>query len=81
MNENIDSKGNIYFNVKNIRVTVLHKTWNGSSGIRIQAYKGKGSSMFQGAELPIPDKNVAFDLLVAIHKAYECNEQLMDSAK
>ena len=74
MKENIDSKGNIFFDVENIRVTVLPKTWNGSPGIRIQAYKGKGNSMFQGAELPIPDKNVAFDLLTAIHKAFECNK-------
>lgn len=68
-----DGKGNICFDVENIRVTVLPKTWNNEPGIRIQAYKGEGQKLFQGAELPIKNKEVAFDLLSAIHKAIETN--------
>jgi len=40
MIKKIDGKGNEYFDVENIRVTCVGKTWGGDSGIRIQAYKG-----------------------------------------
>jgi len=75
MQEKKDGKGNVYFDVGNIRVTTLPKTWDGNPGIRIQAYKGDGNKLFQGAELPIANKETAFDLFAAIHKAIEKNEE------
>jgi len=69
--EGTDKKGNSYFAVSNIRVTCIGKTWKGSSGIRIQAYTGKGSKLHRGAELPVPDKATADDLIAAIVAALE----------
>ncbi len=71
MKSNKDGTGKEYYDVENIRVTVLDETWSGSPGLRIQAYKGDGKKLFQGAELPIPNKEIAFDLLTAIHNALE----------
>jgi len=74
MQENNDAKGNVYYDVANIRITALPNTWDDHPGIRIQAYTGEGNKLFPGAELPIPDKETAFNLLAAIHKAIETNE-------
>ena len=61
-----DAKGNEYFDVRNVRVTCIGKTWGGSSGIRIQSYTGKGGRLHRGAELPIPNKEVAYDIIAAV---------------
>ena len=71
MDKKIDSKGNEYFDVDNIRVTSIGKTWGGNSGIRIQAYRGKGMSLHKGAELPASDPATAYQLIAAIVAAYE----------
>lgn len=71
MIKKIDSKGNEYFDVDNIRVTSIGNTWGGNSGIRIQAYKGKGKSLHRGAELPASDPATAYRLIAAIVAAYE----------
>lgn len=71
MIKKIDGKGNEYFDVENIRVTCVGKTWGGDSGIRIQAYKGTGNSLHQGAELPVPDAATAYKLIAAIVSAFE----------
>jgi hypothetical protein len=65
-----DSADNVYFDVGNIRVTAIEKTWDEEKrGIRISAYKGKGKALFQGAEIAIPDKQTAYDLIRAITNA------------
>lgn len=68
-----DSADNVYFDVGNIRVTAIEKTWDENKpGIRINAYKGsKGEALFQGAEIPIPDKKTAYDLIRAITNALD----------
>ncbi len=67
-----DSKGNEYVDVGNIRITAIPKTWDkGKPGVRIQAYKGKGDALFQGAEIPIPDRQTAFELMKGMFKALE----------
>lgn len=66
-----DSSGNTFFDVGNIRVTALPDTWAGKPGIRIQAYKGQGDALFQGAELPIEDRAAAYDLIRALGHALE----------
>jgi hypothetical protein len=67
-----DSAGNTFFDVGNIRVTALESTWDaGKRGLRISAYKGKGQALFQGAEIPVPDKQTAYDLIRAITDALE----------
>lgn len=65
-------KGNRYFEVGNIRVTSLPNTWGNCPGIRIQAYKkGSGKALHQGAELPVPDNDVAYGLIAAIVAAID----------
>ena len=50
----VDSSGNEYVDVGNIRITAIPKTWdNEKPGLRIQAYKGKGDALFQGAEMSL----------------------------
>lgn len=66
-----DSSSNDYFNVGNIRVTCIEKTWGDSSGIRIQAYTGDGNKLHRGAELPVPDEKTAYKLISAIVAAFE----------
>ncbi|RLC02338.1 MAG: hypothetical protein DRI57_30170 [Deltaproteobacteria bacterium] len=68
-----DGRGNTYFDVENIRITCVPETFDGNPGLRIQAYKGQGNALFPGAEIPIPDKSTAFDLLKTISKALEAN--------
>lgn len=70
-----DSSGNKYFDTGNIRVTSLKQTWSGEPGIRIQAYKGHGKSLHNGAEIPISTKESAFDVLRAILYAIEDNDK------
>jgi hypothetical protein len=67
-----DGSGHTYFEVGNIRITCIPNTWNDDPDIRIQAYKPEGG-LFQGAELPVPSKEIAFDFLRAIHSAFEEN--------
>ena len=68
-----DGRGNTYFDVENIRITCVPETFDGNPGLRIKAYKGQSNSLFSGAEIPIPDKSTAFDLLKTISKALEAN--------
>ena len=69
---NKDKSGNDYYEVGNIRITALENTWDdGKPGLRIQAYKGSGKSLFQGAELPIPDKASAYDFIKEMMNALE----------
>ncbi len=70
-----DSSGNVYFDVGNIRITATPSVWGGNQkGLRIQAYKGQGKALHPGAELPVPDKETAFDLVNAIMQALQINE-------
>ena len=71
MTPKIDSKGHQYFDVHNVRVTCIGETWGGSSGIRIQAYTGNGNQLHRGAELPVPDKATAYDIIAAIVAALD----------
>ena len=65
-----DSTGKTFFDVCGVaRVTVIPKTYNGSPGVRIQAYKGAGQAMHSGAEIPIPDKEAAYDFLAEMARA------------
>lgn len=69
MEKKTDSKGNVYYDVGNVRVTCLGKTWGDSSGVRIQAYVGEGNKLHRGAELPVPDKATAYDIIAALTAA------------
>lgn len=68
-----DKNGNVFFEVSNIRITCISETWNGEPGIRVQAYTGEGKKLHRGAELPVPGKDVAYSLIVAIAHALEAN--------
>jgi|WetSurMetagenome_2_1015567.scaffolds.fasta_scaffold19076_3 hypothetical protein len=60
MQGKVDSAGNTYFDVGNIRITAIPSTWDqGRPGLRVQAYKGVGDALNPGAEIPVPDKKVA----------------------
>jgi hypothetical protein len=75
MKKQTDSAGNEYFDVGNIRVTCIEKTWGESSGLRIQAYKGEGNKLHRGAELLVPDEATAYKLISAIVAAFELKNQ------
>ena len=69
-----DGPGHSYFDVENIRITCIPQTWdNNKPGLRIQAYTGSGDALFQGAEIPIPDKATAYEFIKAIAQALELN--------
>jgi hypothetical protein len=67
-----DTKGNPFFDVDNLRVTCVTKPsgkqWAKGTKLylRVQAYKGKGNALFQGAELPIKNQQVLLKLISAI---------------
>ena len=70
-----DSSDNLYFDVKNIRITALRQTWDDNKpGLRLQAYKGNGNALFPGAEIPVPDKETAYEFIRAIFNALESIE-------
>ena len=72
MESKTDAAGQTYFEVSNIRVTCVAKTWDGSRGLRIQSYKSN-RQLNPGAELPVPDKATAYDLISAIAAALQAN--------
>lgn len=74
MTPQTDSRGQAYFDVGNIRVTAIGKTWGGSSGLRFQAYSGKGNALLRGAELPVPDPATAYQLMTSIVAALQTLE-------
>ena len=65
MEQKVDKAGNSYYDVANVRITIIQRTRDGHPGLRIQAYK-EGRGLFQGAEIPIPDKIIAFDLIQSL---------------
>jgi hypothetical protein len=69
----IDNRGNPFIEVDNLRVTCVltrpsSKQWAKGTKLylRVQAYKGKGNALFQGAELPIKNQQVLLKLISAI---------------
>jgi hypothetical protein len=76
-----DSKGNIYTEIKNIRITHVKsanrapdKDWPGKDVIRIQAYRdGTSKSLHRGAEIPIDNKS---DISLIIDKFKEIYSNL-----
>jgi hypothetical protein len=74
-----DSKGHIYADVENIRVTYIpasdrdaSKDWAGSDVIRVQAYKAPAPdrSLHMGAEIPISSPEVFGEFVGAICQIY-----------
>jgi hypothetical protein len=73
-----DSKGHIYADVENIRVTYIpakdregSKDWAGSDVIRVQAYKGSTDrSLHMGAEIPVSSPEVFGQFVGAICQVY-----------
>lgn len=70
MKTKIDGNGQTYFEVENIRITVKDQTWDDCPGLSIRAYQPNGS-LHWGAEIPIRNKETAFDFLMGIYKAFE----------
>jgi hypothetical protein len=69
MNPQIDSSGNVYFDVLTARITCVPHTWdNGKPGIRIQSYRnpGKSDALHPGAEIPVENQAEAYQLIKAI---------------
>lgn len=67
-----DSAGQSYSEAGNIRITCVARTWNGQPGLRIQSYKENGQ-LNPGAEVPVPDKATAYDLINALTEALRAN--------
>jgi hypothetical protein len=76
MEAKTDDAGNMFFDVGNIRVTVVKTALNTTDpGIRFQAYVGeKNSALMRGPEIPIPNEQVAYDLIQVIANALELTE-------
>lgn len=68
-----DGSGNSYIKVGNVRLTHVpaarrdpHKNWaEGRDIIRINAYKGPGNALFQGAEFPVGSPAEALEFVEA----------------
>lgn len=67
-----DGAGQSYTEAGNLRITCVARTWNDSPGLRIQSYKANGQ-LNPGAEIPVPDKAAAFDLVNALLEALRAN--------
>jgi hypothetical protein len=73
-----DSRGNVYFEVDNIRITYVEscnrnpdKDWPGTDVIRIQAYRdGESSLLHRGAEIPIDTSEKINELISALQEIY-----------
>jgi len=70
-----DSKGNIYIEVENLRISYIEqksrsnlKDWPNADVLRIQAYRGEGKSLHQGAEYPVKDEKSIYSLFEALSK-------------
>jgi len=73
MNPQIDSAGNTYFDVLNVRITCVPHTWDqGKSGIRIQAYRGasKGDALHPGPEIPVENQGQAYEFANGLFHAW-----------
>ena len=68
-----DNAGQKCFDVGNIRITCVASTWSGEPGLRIQAYKhdpANSKALHRGAEIPVPDRDVAYELIMALCAAF-----------
>lgn len=73
-----DSKGHVYVDVDNIRITYIpardrdgSKEWAGSDVIRVQSYKGPTDrSLHMGAELPVATPEVLGQFVAGICQVY-----------
>jgi len=70
-----DNKGQDFFEVDNIRITLVNKEgertdWaNSPKYLRIQSYRNKDDkSLHQGAEFPVKDDRAALELINSITK-------------
>ena len=70
-----DSKGNLYIEVGNLRISYIKqknrsslKDWPSADVIRIQAYRGEGKSLHQGAEYPVENEKSIYNLFEAFSK-------------
>lgn len=73
-----DSKGNLYVEMENIRLTYVQresrpseKDWPGKDVIRIQAKRGKGDSLHRGAELPVENQKSMINVVETILLLYK----------
>lgn len=73
-----DSKGQLYADVDNVRITYVpaerpnpEAVWTRHDAIRIQAYReGTTGALHSGAELPIPSSEVFAQFVAAICQVY-----------
>ena len=70
-----DSKGNVYIEVGNLRISYIEqknrnslKDWPSADVIRIQAYRGGGNSLHLGAEYPVENDKSVYNLFEAFSK-------------
>jgi hypothetical protein len=75
METKTDSKGNIYIEVGNLRISYIEqknrsslKDWPNADVLRIQAYRGEGNALHQGAEYPVENEKSIYNLFEAFSK-------------
>ena len=73
----IDSAGNPYIDIDNVRITMVDKStkpaskdWAGSvKYLRVQAYTGNGSSLHRGAEFPVDNIKKILEFINSVSEA------------
>lgn len=70
-----DSRGNVYIEVGNLRITYVEqknrsslKDWPSADVIRIQAYRNSSKALHKGAEYPVENDKSVYNLLEAFAK-------------
>lgn len=76
MDIKIDSRGQKYIDVGNMRITYVEKTWDGYPGLRFQAYREQNSgSLHPGAEIPLSNVAEAYNLVAAVIRLFDEGHQ------
>lgn len=75
MKTQIDSSGNIYIEVGNLRISYIEqknriaiKDWPSADVIRIQAYRNSSKALHKGAEYPVENEKSIYNLFEAFSK-------------
>lgn len=73
MKTEVDSKGNTYVEVGNLRISYIEqknrstiKDWPNADVLRVQAYRGEGHALHQGAEYPVENDKSIYSLFEAL---------------
>jgi hypothetical protein len=82
-----DGNGNMFEDVGNIRITYVDKNrrssespWPDKDKLSFRAYKGQGSSLHMGAEIPIDDTDTLIEIIEALCKLHRERKKLINES-